>query len=106
MTGYDKIVNLQKRCQECGCTHSLQNHHRFFRGEDIKLQKFLQKHKKDWGIDDVQNLVRLCEKHHIRELHNKNKKLEMKYRNTYTDPKTGLSVPYEKKEKNYLTFLK
>ena len=102
------LNETQTRCVECGSTYSLQIHHRVFRSEgqtglqDLERGFFpmynkdkpKKKHLKLWGLDDVQNLVILCSECHIWKLHNGDRKMNLKYKRSFTCPITGFNIPY------------
>lgn len=108
-----QLIMLQPRCINCGGTYNMHIHHRIFRSETVRFDKMLEaflkiyercyKRKlKKWGIHDIQNLCRLCDTCHEgytgnkRGIHNGNVELRKATVESFTDPKTGFSIPYYK----------
>lgn len=108
-----KLLQLQKRCIECGETFKIEVHHRVFRSEGDKgLKKHLLEMSKIYlasynrelaiwtSIHDIQNLCVLCSNCHS-ELHRGNEKLRQKIRNSFTCKVTGFSVSFYKSKTLY-----
>ena len=107
-----RITSHQRRCTECGKDSSLEIHHRIFRStKNSAMLKLLSDNKEVYertykktlelrGMHDRQNLVRLCSGCHWK-IHNGNKTLKDKYRNSFTCPITWYNVTYEKIDSLY-----
>jgi 5-methylcytosine-specific restriction endonuclease McrA len=102
-----------QRCTECGATGKLDLHHRIFLSErETGLDKHLEEQFKiyeetrgkkleKWKLNDIQNIVKLCQKCHLGKIHNGDNKLREKYRNSFTCPKTGFNIPFKKNNSLY-----
>ena len=102
----EKLLELQKRCVECGNTFGLQIHHRIFRSEVgmwfeilaplvVDYQTKTRQLLSLWGLHNIQNLVVLCMECHEggKGVHGGNEMLRMKYRESFTHPETGFNIP-------------
>ena len=105
------ILSRQRRCVECGGTYNLHIHHRIFKGEgeaEVRrvIELFGNLYKKNygsdlgyWGLNDLQNLVVLCQNHHEGKLigiHGGNNRLRNKFKYSFTCPVTGFNMPFIK----------
>ncbi len=108
---YNNLLELQRRCTECGSSSNLEIHHRIFRSQAPDIRAFLEwkliiyreYYKKDfniWGLNNVQNLVLLCNKCHTK-IHSWDKLLRNKYKDSFTCEKTGLNLFFENKRTLY-----
>jgi len=104
-----KLCDLQEACIECGGNSGLQDHHRRFRGmfsSEESWREFMTPLWEatglyPWERHDVQELVRLCWKCHDplktgSGIHGGNEKMRKKYEESYTDPLTGINIPFDK----------
>ena len=107
----ERLLELQKRCVNCGSVYALHIHHRVFRSEgEVGLQAFLSKvlpiyrkcYKREiepWHLHDIQQLVVLCNRCHEAPnvgVHGGNIKLRDYLRHSFTCSKTGFNIPFYK----------
>ena len=107
----ENLLELQKRCIECGSTLYLQIHHRIFRSEgESHIKEFLEKQKFvyekaygkpliPWTLHQIQNLCVLCVECHEGRgvgVHGGNEKLRQELKNSFTCHITGFNVKYSK----------
>jgi len=113
----EDLFRFNDRCYECGSTYKLHIHHRIFISEgELFLRQFLLERFKEykenfgidleyWKLDDIQNLVVLCQKCHEADyigVHGGNKELNYRLKNSFTCKFTGLNIFFQKNENNWL----
>lgn len=111
----EDLFRFNDRCYECGSTYHIQIHHRIFISEgELFLKQFLSERFKEykesfgveldyWQLDDIQNLVVLCQKCHEADyvgVHGGNQELNYRLKHSFTDSRWGLNIKFKKNENN------